>query len=248
MPKFQDQVYKKLPVVLVDIVRDYVKPEYELACLSEDIEIPVSVFVLGEVDRAVLAAMPGYFRLGIWGLRWIIYSGEKTITYDPKLNYFAIDDSIPDRKIIESVKDMKIHHGEIEDEPCHKCEETGEKICILDTNINCHRLAGIEYNGDSSDTCILYCLKCAEDMKLDTGEKFQIKLQHDSIIHMLQVSDLYVNNSYNVSYYRGFGRDKFSTLRTHFNIDDHHHIKRLKMFALCENTTPQQLLEHVLSN
>lgn len=120
MPKFRDPVYKKLPAVLADIVRDYVRPEYELAKLQKKYEC--EILILGEIEPEILEHLPENH--GMFSIRWILYTADKiTITYDPEIfdNGNNDDDS-------DSGEEYEDYDSELDDVKIPKYKKTKNGI------------------------------------------------------------------------------------------------------------------------
>lgn len=82
MSDFRDQVYERLPDVLADIVRDYVRPEFELAEFLRD---DLKILVIGEMEPEILKSLPRdrRYKLGMFSIRWLIHKKGEIWTYDP---------------------------------------------------------------------------------------------------------------------------------------------------------------------
>lgn len=193
-----ENMYAQLPEVLVDIVRDYVRPEFELAELQAAKKVKITV--LGEINPEMFDHIPGSFRTSLFGIQWLMNYNNRTIIYNPEY-FHAPDATWPEREINREIKQNYEKLKQKVNKNCDICDLEGTVI-IDDTNVNCYR-CDIIYD-PRPNMYMVRCAKCS-----NASEPFVYYPQHSPIINLIKISNQNPKDSESITYYRGFGRDKY---------------------------------------
>lgn len=217
-------LYQELPAVLADIIRNYVKPEFELAELQS--EYHCRIFVLGEIKPEILELLPS--KTGMFSMRWIIHTKDRcTITYDPVIMFGNKKEEPADP--VDIKEEFKMYAHAYKNNICYKCDKKAEPRFIipdiagvyLDCTYNeiANPDPGSENHGWWSYTSIkdptnyqVCCFDCLDKKNFPREIKendlyFVDNPTYSPVLLMLNIMN--DTQNWQIYYHRGLKRDKF---------------------------------------